>query len=87
MLVRSYREAVKAAKKMTIEVNRDKEKKIAKLEKEIGICETKISDLEKMFEDPEFYLRNPEKANLSHRELSKREFELERLMAEWEKLS
>jgi ABC transport system ATP-binding/permease protein len=85
MLVRSYREAFKEAKKIATEVNKDKEKRIKKIEKEIEICETKISELEKMFEDPEFYLRNPEKARLSHKELTKREFELERLMTEWEK--
>ncbi len=86
MLVRSYRIAVKEAKKMSVEINRDKEKRLKKVEKEIEICESKISELETMFKDPEFYLRNPEKARLSHKELTKREFELERLMTEWEKL-
>ena len=85
LLVRSYQEAIKEAKKMAVETNRDKEKLVKKIEREIAICESKISELEKMFEDPEFYLRNPEKARSSHKELTKREFELERLMMQWEK--
>lgn len=85
MLVRSYREAIKEAKKVNIEISKDKEKRLKKVEKEIEICESKIAELEAMFADPDFYLRNPEKARSSHKELTKREFELEKLMAEWEK--
>ena len=33
------------------------------------------------------YVKDPEKAAKSHRELSRRESELERLMQDWEKIS
>jgi ABC transport system ATP-binding/permease protein len=86
MLIRSYREALKAKEKQLKQDKTEKINKLSRIEKEIELVEASITKAQAPFEDPEFYLRNPERAKKLHQEITTLERQQEYLMTKWESL-
>ena len=87
IMIKSYRDAIKKQKKITEDKTRETTRKLTSLENEIEVLEIKIKDLQKDFDNPEFYTRDPERAKKLHKMITEREWELEKLMSNWECLS
>ncbi len=87
IMIKSYRDAIKKQKKITDDKARESARKLSSLEKEIETVEAKITDLQKDFNNPDFYTKEPDRAKKLHRMITERERELDKLMSDWECLS
>jgi ATPase subunit of ABC transporter with duplicated ATPase domains len=83
MLVKSYREMIKKQRVIKDEIEKNKKAKIKKIESDIAVVEKKLTELQAQFDDPDFYLKDPNRATKVHRMITERERELDKLMTAW----
>ena len=87
MLIKSYREALREKERQIKQAQKNTDNHLKKIESEIEQVETKIEDLKKPFDDPDFFIKEQNRAIKLHKMISDWERELERLMKKWEVLS